>query len=272
MKNKNTNQDASTEEEDFSVEDMFNDTNEEENPNEAGEENSYEDADTANEDADQDNSDQEDEDDSQEDGEEEDPITRLANILSKKEQEQSKEEDQAPGEDSPQIQLYQPTEEELQQVLEGGEEGVKAFSSVIEKVRQDSFQIAKVLQSQLISELRPYIQMANSMKETNLRQEFFASNQDLEGLDPLVDSVIAQLKAEKFQASDKKQLFSEIAKRTKKQLNLVQKRTGSKQNKRNDNNPKMARLPQNGGARPGKRQNNSEELKGSALAKSLFGE
>lgn len=269
MKTKNASQDTNTEEQDFSVEDMFNDGNEE-NDTINEEEESYEEDENSSEE-DEDASLQEDGDSDKEGDEEDDPITRLANILSKKEQERAKETEQAPQEEVPPIQLYQPTEEELQQVLEGGEEGVKAFSNVIEKVRQDSFQIAKVLQTQLINELRPYIQMANSMKETNLRQEFFASNQDLEGLDPLVDSVISQLKAEKFQASDKKQLFSEIAKRTKKQLNLVQKRTGSKQNKGNDNNPKMARLPQNGGARPGKRQTSSEDLKGSALAKSLFG-
>lgn len=182
----------------------------------------------------------------------------------------------APG---PQFEVYNMSQSDYDSIFEvdSKEESIKNMNTVFQKVVRQALLMSNVLveeaKKEVLGSVRPYMQFADTHREDAMRQNFYSQHPDLKGQDQVVGLVITQLTQEGKSYDDPKQLFEEVAKRTKAAVSSfsqqgqvsaqpVQQQTAQK--------PPMAALS-TGGQSGAPTRANVENSKQGNTAKRLFG-
>jgi hypothetical protein len=163
----------------------------------------------------------------------------------------------------------------LEMLAQGGDAALQAHNEMIQGAVRQAVTMAQALyqnqHAQLQQQLNPYMQFANQMRENAYRNEFYETNKDLAGFEPLVEDVKGRLEREGFKGS-KEQVFKRLAEETRKVLSVVQKpgATGNVSQTQANTTTKMT--PLSGGGQGGAGSSNTTSAGGgSSTAKSIFG-
>lgn len=107
-------------------------------------------------------------------------------------------------------------------------EALPVFNNMLQAVVRQAVTMATVHQQQqmraMMERFAPLQQFVSQQQEEKYRKEFFESNADLKGFEPLAEAIYTQMIQEKFSGT-KEKVFEEIAKRTrdlKAKLNIPQ--------------------------------------------------
>lgn len=115
--------------------------------------------------------------------------------------------------------VWQPTQEVVDQLLQGGENALKAFAALRDGLSkqfgtllQYSIEVAK---QELNEKMTPALTFAQAEAAARDRADFFEQNEDLAPYEKLTQTVFNALKAEGYQAATKEEAFKTLADRTR---------------------------------------------------------
>lgn len=115
--------------------------------------------------------------------------------------------------------VWQPTNELMERIRNGGEDGLRAFVELRDGL---SKQFGTLLQYQLelarrelVSQMDPALKYVAEAAAKADRDDFFGQNEDLKDHELLTQTVFNALKAEGYQAPDKATAFKTLADRTR---------------------------------------------------------
>lgn len=116
--------------------------------------------------------------------------------------------------------VYQPTAQDVTDILAGGDQGVAALNRIIPGAVKQALTMAAYAFEQRIAKLQEQYDFDNiksdyqQRKTEKLKSDFFTKNPDLKPQEQLVIAVAAQLRQEGFQGTNE-EAFAEVAKRAK---------------------------------------------------------
>jgi hypothetical protein len=121
------------------------------------------------------------------------------------------------------LNVYRPSAEEVNALLEGGDGAVSAMQKIIEgAVKQattTAWLQAQYVQQQMSQQINPLLTAHQEQQMTKLREEFFTTHPDLKGREKLLGAVKAALDQQQaLNGLDKKAAFTLIAEKAKEVL------------------------------------------------------
>jgi hypothetical protein len=129
--------------------------------------------------------------------------------------------------------VWQPTEELVQRVLAGGEDGLKAFVEMREGLSKQFMRLvqlqSEVLRQELTGQVAPALSFVQEAAAAKDREAFFDYAKDLQGHEELTQTVFNALKAEGFVAKDKAEAYKVLADRTRKLMPTSTNGSGASQ-------------------------------------------
>lgn len=136
---------------------------------------------------------------------------------------------QSPEEIQRALNVYSLSEQDYDSVfnVDSKEESIKALNDVLQKVVRQAVTMSHVLlqdqQQQILQQVQPYMQFADTQRQVMLESSFYQQHPDLQASKPVVDAVLKQFQSQGVKFSDEKQLFDAVAQNTKAYLSqLVQ--------------------------------------------------
>lgn len=119
--------------------------------------------------------------------------------------------------------VFDPTPQQVEAILKGGEDAVAALRQIVGGVNKQSLTMASYMIQQAVEqeaskireEFGPARTFAQQQQEEKLKVEFVEKHPDLKGYEPLLVEVVGQMKASGFNAETKEEAFKALADRAR---------------------------------------------------------
>jgi hypothetical protein len=117
------------------------------------------------------------------------------------------------------LRVFTPTSKHVAALTAGGEEAVQALNEIAQGIYQQAFTAATYMVQhhlgQIGQQLTPLQQHYQNAQMEEMKKEFLEKHQDLKGAEPLLMTVVGQLKAEGKSFEDRNAAYSAVAERAR---------------------------------------------------------